>query len=38
MKSTEFLAARKSETLAINEIVANEFEILDQKLFNANET
>lgn len=35
MKSTEFLAARKSETLAINEIVANEFEILDQKLFNA---
>lgn len=34
MKTTEFLTARKTETLAINEIIKSEFEILDQKLFN----
>ena len=34
MKTAEFMTARKSETLAINEIIKNEFEILDQKLFN----
>ena len=34
MKTTEFLKARKDETLAIIEIVKIEFESLDQKLFN----
>lgn len=34
MKTTEFLKARKDETLAINEIIKIEFESLNQKLFN----
>ncbi len=35
MKTTEFLSTRTSETLALIEIVNNEFDILDEKLFNA---
>ena len=34
MKTTEFLKARKNETLAIIEIIKNEYENLDPKLFN----
>ncbi len=35
MKTIEYLRARKDETLAIDEIIKNEFESLDEKLFNA---